>query len=46
LERSKNFVIGGAAGKKMCEKETKNKKSEKKVKNKSKNKSDEKDLGL
>jgi hypothetical protein len=34
LERSKNFVVGGAAGKKMCEKEAKNKKSEKKVKNK------------
>jgi hypothetical protein len=46
LERSKNFVIGGAAGEKMFEKETKNNISGRKVKNKSKNKSDEKDLGL
>jgi hypothetical protein len=34
LKRSKNFVVGGAAGKKMCEKETKNNISEKKVKRK------------
>jgi len=32
VERTKNFVVGGAARKKMFEKETKNKKSEKKVK--------------
>jgi hypothetical protein len=43
VERTKNFVVGGAAGKKMCEKEAKKNISERKVKNK--NKSDEKDLG-
>jgi hypothetical protein len=32
LERTKNFVVGGAAGKKMCEKAAKDKKSEKEVK--------------
>jgi len=35
LERTKNFVVGGAAGKKMCEKEAKKNISERKVKNKS-----------
>jgi hypothetical protein len=38
-------VVGGAARKKMCEKEAKNNISGKKVK-KSKNKSDEKYLGI
>jgi len=32
LERSKNSVVGGAAGKNMCEKETKKNMSEKEVK--------------